>query len=73
MGVGLGWVEMTNVTGFEAILRISVAKLVISFLEYEALLGNLGHFTYCFLTGGGRWVNCIKKRTDRQYEAGAPV
>ena len=40
MGVGVGWVEMTNVTGFEAILRISVAKLVISFFEYEALLGT---------------------------------
>ena len=62
MGVGVGWVEMTNVTGFEAILRISVAKLVISFFENEALLGNLGHFAYCFLAGGGRWVNCIKKK-----------
>ena len=44
-----------NVTGFEAILRISVAKLVIAlaFSEYEALLGNLGHFVDCFLTGLG--------------------
>ena len=43
-----------NVTGFEAILRISVAKLVIGFdFEYEALLGNLGHFVDCFLTGLG--------------------
>ena len=42
-----------NVTGFEAILRISVAKLTIGFFEYEALLGNLGHFVDCFLTGGG--------------------
>ena len=50
-----------NVTGFEAILRISVAKLVIGFFEYEALLGNLGHFVDCFLAGGGEWVNCIKK------------
>ena len=73
MGVEVGWVEMTNLTGFEATLRTSVAKLVISFFEYEALLGNLGHFVYCFLTVGGRWVNCIKKRTDRQCEAGAPV
>ena len=42
-----------NVIGFEAILRISVAKLVID--------------------GWGRWINCIKKRTGRQYEVGAPV
>ena len=41
IGVGVRWVEMKmNVTGFEAILRISVAKLVISFFEYEALLGT---------------------------------
>ena len=59
MGVEVGWVEMTNLTGFEATLRTSVAKLVISFFEYEALLGNLGHFVDYFLTGGGRWVNCI--------------
>ena len=49
------------VTAFEAILRISVAKLVIVFFfQYEALLGNVGHFVDCFLTGGRRWVNCIK-------------
>ena len=62
-----------NVTAFEAILRISVAKLTIGFFEYEALLGNLGHVVDYFLTSWGRWVNCILKRTDRQYEAGAPV
>ena len=57
-------VRNENVIGFEAILRISVAKLVMGFFEYKPLLGNLGHFVDCFLTGGGRWVNCIKKRTD---------
>ena len=32
MGLGVGWVDGNeNVTGFEAILRISVAKLVIDF------------------------------------------
>ena len=52
--------KCTSVTGFEAILRISVAKLtVIGFFEYEPLLGNLGHFVDCFLRGGGRGVNCI--------------
>ena len=56
------------VTGFEAILRISVAKLVIGFFEYDPLLGNLGHFVDCFFRGGGRGLSCIQKRTDRQYE-----
>ena len=50
-----------------------MAKLVIGFFEYEALLCNFGHFVDYFLTGGGRWVNCVKKGTDRRYEAGAPI
>ena len=51
--------KCTSVTCFEAILRISVAKLLIGFFEYDPLLGNLGHFLDCFLRGGGRGVNCI--------------
>ena len=43
-----------NVTGFEAILRISVAKLVIGFFfNMRHCLENLGHFVDCFLTGLG--------------------
>ena len=60
MGVGVGCVEIKMyVAGFETILRISVAKLVIGFFQYESLLGNLSHFVDCFLRGGGRRVNCI--------------
>ena len=66
IGVGVGWVEMKmNVTGFEAILRISVAKLVIGFFP---LLRNLTHFVDWFLRGGAGGSIVLKKRTDRQYE-----
>ena len=72
MGVGVGWVEMKLYPALKPFYAFQWLSLQLAFFEYEALLGNLGHFD-CFLTGGGWWVNCIKKRTDRQYEAGAPV
>ena len=58
MGVGVGWVEMKMyVTSFEAILRISVAKLVIGFFWIWATAWKFGSFCRFFLRGGGRGVS----------------
>ena len=43
-----------NVTSFEAILRISVAKLVIGFFLIWATAWKFGSFCRLFLRGGDR-------------------
>ena len=55
MGVGVGWVEMKMyVTSFEAILRISVAKLVIGFFRICATARKFGSFFRLFFEGWGQ-------------------
>ena len=65
---GGGEVGNENVTGFKAILRISVAKLVITFSQNDLIMSYCLEICVIFLwsmegSGGGEWLdaNCIKK------------
>ena len=54
-----------NVIGFEAILRISVAKLVIGFFWIWATAWKFGSFCRLFLRGGGSgWIVLKKEWID---------